>query len=165
MYGKAQCISGGSQFVTVPLTVGFFLIIFLPHYVRLFWEGRWGWRGSPHPCGSFFFPYFLWRLPCPPGALTANDKPWCWQRQCDLQTAVPAALELGKDPNAQSSLFCKNSTSIGLVWGLCVREALLCYLFNCRCLEIRGKTCPFPCLMFASSCLNVSGGLQITALQ
>lgn len=142
-----------------------FSSFFLPHYVRLCWEG---WTGdemlSPtHMALSFSFTSCE-DYPVPSGALTASDKPWCWQKQRDLQTAVPAALELGKDPNSQSSLFCNNSTSTGLFWGLCVREALLCYLFNCRCLEIRGKTCPFPCFMFASSCLNMSRGLQITAL-
>lgn len=99
----------------------------------------------------------------PSGVLTANDKPWCWKKQRDPQTAVPA-VELGKDPNSQGSLFCNTSTSIGLFWGLCVREALLCFLFNCECLEIRGKTCPFPCLMFANTCWNVSCGLQKTVL-
>lgn len=123
-----------------------------------------GVRGSPPPtCPFLFFLTSCEDYPIPSGALTANDKPWCWQKQRDPQTAMPAALELGKDPIAQSSLFCNNSRSIGLFRGLYAVEALLCYWFHLRCLEIRGRTRQFSLsLLLISSCLNVAGGLKKT---
>lgn len=145
LYQKARCISGVCRFVAVPLTIGFFLIFFLPHSARLCWKG-WtgGERFSPTHMALSFLLTSCEDQPIPSGALTANGKPWCWQKQRDAQTAMPAALESGKDPVAQSSLFCNNSSSMGLFRGLYAMGSLLCYWFNLRCLEIRGPTCPFP---------------------
>lgn len=126
----------------------FFLTLFLPHSSRLCWKG-WsrGERFSPTHVALSFFLAFCEDYPIPSGVLTAPDKLWCWQKQSDPRTAMPAALELETDRATASSLLYNNSSSIGLFWGLCMRWRLYSYWFNLRYLEIRGPVCPFSSLL------------------
>jgi len=83
-------------------------------------------------------------------------------RQCDSQTAMPAALELGRDPTAKGSLFCNGSSSIWLFRSLYVVEAFLCLsvsFWMARGKKVNSNSYSF--LLF-SHCLNVAGYLKIT---